>query len=194
MHRPVLVTPPSAGDPLISLAEAKAQCRVDSSDEDALITSLVAAATSYLDGYAGILGRALVTQTWRQDFDRYARCLRLPLLAASVTAIHWIDDDGGDTTIAGADYALLADGRGSYVRFVDGFSTPGSLAETAGLKVTFTAGYGAAAAVPPAIKQAAQLLVGHWYVNREAVNVGNITTILPLAADALLQPFRRNLI
>lgn len=34
------------------------------------------------------------------------------------------------------------------------------------------------------------LMIGHWYENREAVNVGNITSVMPLAVDALLQPHR----
>jgi len=34
------------------------------------------------------------------------------------------------------------------------------------------------------------LLVGHWYSNREAVNIGNITSEVPLAVEALLQPYR----
>ncbi|MCL6744432.1 head-tail connector protein [Kosakonia sp. R1.Fl] len=34
------------------------------------------------------------------------------------------------------------------------------------------------------------LLIGHWYANREAVNIGNITSEIPLAVEALLQPHR----
>ncbi|MDW2745141.1 head-tail connector protein [Atlantibacter subterraneus] len=35
------------------------------------------------------------------------------------------------------------------------------------------------------------LLIGHWYANREAVNVGNITSELPLGVEALLMQHRR---
>jgi len=34
------------------------------------------------------------------------------------------------------------------------------------------------------------LLIGHWYANRETVNVGNITSEMPFATEALLQPYR----
>ncbi|HHQ6553286.1 TPA: head-tail connector protein [Serratia fonticola] len=34
------------------------------------------------------------------------------------------------------------------------------------------------------------LLIGHWYANRETVNIGNITSELPFATTALLQPYR----
>ncbi|MCK6678252.1 head-tail connector protein [Enterobacter asburiae] len=34
------------------------------------------------------------------------------------------------------------------------------------------------------------LLVGHWYENREQVNVGNIVTTFPFGFDSLLEPYR----
>lgn len=40
------------------------------------------------------------------------------------------------------------------------------------------------------IRTAMLLLIGHWYANREAVNIGNITSEVPLAVEALLQPHR----
>lgn len=40
------------------------------------------------------------------------------------------------------------------------------------------------------IRTAMLLLIGHWYANREAVNIGNITSEIPLAVEALLQPHR----
>ncbi|MBJ9352434.1 phage gp6-like head-tail connector protein [Citrobacter koseri] len=40
------------------------------------------------------------------------------------------------------------------------------------------------------VKAAMLLLIGHWYANREAVNIGNITTEVPFAVEALLQPYR----
>ncbi|BBV75139.1 hypothetical protein STW0522RAO56_11930 [Raoultella planticola] len=37
---------------------------------------------------------------------------------------------------------------------------------------------------------ALMLLVGHWYENREPVNVGNIVTPFPFGFDSLLEPYR----
>ncbi len=34
------------------------------------------------------------------------------------------------------------------------------------------------------------MLIGHWYANRETVNVGNITSVLSFSTEALLQPYR----
>lgn len=40
------------------------------------------------------------------------------------------------------------------------------------------------------IRAAMLLLIGHWYANREAVNIGNITSPVPFAVGSLLQPYR----
>lgn len=34
------------------------------------------------------------------------------------------------------------------------------------------------------------LLVGHWYENREQVNVGNVVTSFPFGFESLLEPYR----
>jgi uncharacterized phiE125 gp8 family phage protein len=189
MYKPVLVAAPQ--ETPITLAEAKVNLRVDGSDEDGLIEGLIAAAVSHLDGWSGILGRCLVTQTWRMTFDQFAPCLRLPMPAASISTIYSVDDAGTVSAVSDSNYQLREDALGSYVRFDAAFSFSGDLAQSAGVSVEFVAGYGAAAAVPAALKHAMHLLIGHWYANREAVNVGNITTELPLGAKALLAPFSR---
>jgi hypothetical protein len=53
---PVLVTPPSGQ--VVTVAEFKAQSRVDFSDDDALISRLIDVATAHLDGWSGILAAA----------------------------------------------------------------------------------------------------------------------------------------
>lgn len=40
------------------------------------------------------------------------------------------------------------------------------------------------------IRAAMLLLIGHLYANREAVNIGNITSTVPFAVESLLQPYR----
>lgn len=191
MYPPVLVTPPNAGDPVVTLTEAKTHLRVDGNSEDALITSLVAAAVQYLDGWTGVLGRCLATQTWRQDFDSFSgRCMRLPLSATTIASVKWRASDGTLSTVSSSDYALKADSLGSYVRFSDAFALPADLAQSQAVLIEFTAGYGAAAAVPAPLKAAILLLVGHWYQHREAAAPAGIAE-LPMAVDALIAPYRR---
>ncbi|EOV9595182.1 head-tail connector protein [Cronobacter dublinensis] len=40
------------------------------------------------------------------------------------------------------------------------------------------------------IEMAMLMLIGHWYANREVVNVGNVTSALAFSTEALLQPYR----
>ena len=55
--------------------------------------------------------------------------------------------------------------------------------------VRFICGYGAAGAVPQAIKQAMLLLIGHYFNNREQTITGVMATEIPQGADALLAPY-----
>lgn len=191
MFRPVLVTAPAAA--LYTDAEVKSHLSVDSSDWDAMITLLIAVATARLDGWSGVLGRCLINQTWRQDFGTFAECLRLPFPDVSAVTLKYYDTSNVQQTVTAADYELLEDELGSYVKPISSFSPPSTYDERqAPVSATMTVGFGAsAAAVPANIRSAGLLLIGHLFANREAVNIGNIPTIVPMGFDALIEPYRR---
>ena len=70
--RVVVVTPP---EPIVSWEEARAHLRLDSDEEEAYVTALVAAAQQWIDGPAGWLGRAIGVQTLKIDAsERRAGC------------------------------------------------------------------------------------------------------------------------
>jgi uncharacterized phiE125 gp8 family phage protein len=188
-YKPTLVAAPST--PVISLDEAKLHLRVEGTDEDTLVEGLIAAALGLLDGYAGILGRCLIHQTWQVTADDFCRRMRLPMPAASIASIKARDSAGTlSAAIASTNYDLQQYGRGSRVRFKDAYDYPGDLAETEAVVIQFVAGYGAAATdVPPPIKLGMLLLIGHWFTNREAVGIASFEE-LPLGAKALFAPFR----
>ena len=50
----------------------------------------------------------------------------------------------------------------------------------------------AAEEMPVMEKAACLLLIGHWFENRTAVNIGNITTEIPLSTISILN-LRRNI-
>lgn len=193
MYRPVLVTPPAIKP--ASLTEAKAALDVSYTDKDTLIGGLIDAATSYLDGYTGILGRALCEQTWRQDYDDFRSCLRLPIAPAiSITSVKYTDTDGVEQTVDAANYVLRTDALSAYVEFAAGYSFPSLNVASSAVRVTYLAGYATvdgAWSGPAAIKQAILLLVRHWFDNPSAVQVGNPAQVMPLAVEALIAPFRR---
>lgn len=196
MYRPVLVTAPTIAP--VTLTEVKAQLDVSYTDKDTMITGLIAAATAHLDGWTGILGRCLCEQTWRQDYDDFRWCMRLPLFPViSITSVKYTDTAGVEQTINSANYTLKNDDLGAYVEFISTYSFPALNAENAAVRIVYLAGYADIAgtpktsSVPDAIKQAMFLLIRHWFDNPSAVNVGNIATALPHSIDALFSPYRK---
>jgi len=189
-----MLAPVRTADPAetpVTLDEAKLHLRVDHNDDDTLISSLIGAATAYLDGWSGILGRALVTQTWRQDFCRFSDCMRLPLApVTSIDKVEYFDGANARQTLDAGVYTLLADARSPFVTLAPGQYWPGIYSRDDAVSVTFVAGC-AAEAVPAPIRTAILLHVAHLYINREAVIVGDAPTVLPMSAEALIAPYRR---
>jgi uncharacterized phiE125 gp8 family phage protein len=189
MLAPVRTVAPAA--PILTIEEVKAHLRVDHADEDLLIAGLIDAATAHIDGYNGILGRALVTQTWTVDFPTFRNRLDIPLGPIQSATIQYYDSTDTQRTLATSVYAVLSDGLGPYITLKYNQQWPQTWTRDDAVKVTFVAGYGAAAAVPVAIRAAMLLLIAHWYDNRATVSVGETPSEMPLAAAALLAPFRR---
>lgn len=190
MLAPVRTVAPAA--PLLTIEEVKAHLRVDHADEDVLITGLMDAATAHLDGYQGILGRALITQTWTVDFPTFRNRLDIPLGPVQSATIQYYDSSNEQQTLATSVYAVLTDGLGPYVALKYNQQWPQTYTRDDAVRVTFVAGYGAAGKdVPLAIRAAMLLLIANWYDNRSAVSVGETASELPLSAAALLAPFRR---
>lgn len=182
----ILVTAPTA-EP-VSLAEAKLHLRVDATDEDTMISSLITAAREYCENFQG---RAYVEQTWELVLDAfpagdYIELPRPPL--RSVVSLTYTDSAGAATVWDPANYIVdTASQPGRLVLAYDKTWPSVTLQPAGGIKVRFTAGYGTgASAVPARVKQAMLLLIGHWYEHREAVITGTISKALEHAIDALL--------
>lgn len=190
MLRPVRTVAPTAYP--VSVTEAVAQCRVDTTDENALFQALIEAAVSHVDGYSGVLGRALLTQTWQQSYPGFTTGLRLPVGdLISISTVTYYDSDNVQQTLSSTVYRGLTDSRGPYVAEKPDQSWPSAYTRDDAVTVTWTAGYGAtAASVPAAIRHALLLLIGHWYENRESVVIGAPVASLPMAVESLLAPYR----
>lgn len=176
---------------ILTIAEARAHLRVTSSDEDTYITSLIAAAEAYLDGYSGVLGRALVTQTWAQSFSDFPSCdeIRLPLgQIQSVSSITYYDEANSSQTLAASDYSVVTDGGGPKIVLAADASWPGTYDRPDAVTVTWVCGYGDAADIPEAIIHAAKLLIGQWFDRREVEGDPGEASF---AVSALLKPFRK---
>lgn len=176
----------------ISLAEAKAHCRVLHAHDDETFTALIAAATAHLDARHGVLGRCLVSQSWEYRIDAFPCdgiiALPFPPLV-SVESVTYIDEDGASQTLATSQYVVDTGTYHGFVRRAYDVTWPGTRCEAHAVRVRFTAGYGAASAVPQPIKQAMLLMIGHLYTHREAVSEDSMIEV-PMAAKYLLAPYR----
>jgi uncharacterized phiE125 gp8 family phage protein len=183
-----LITAPTT-EP-VTVEEAALHCRVDQGAEDLLLARLITAARLWAEAATR---RAFITQTWEARWDgcpdRWPLELpKSPLV--SVTHVKYLDTGGDEQTWASTNYRVLTvagdhpmPGR---LALVTGSSLPSTDGTEESFWVRFIAGYGAASAVPAAIKQAILLLVGEMYARREEVIVGTISTPATMGAKALL--------
>lgn len=186
---------------MLALDDVKLHLRVDGNDEDALIEGLRDTATQYLDGYTGILGRALLSQTWRQDWDYFPGDdkLYLPLgPIISLTSVTYYDAANVQQTLSSSVYAgPFTDERGPYVVLKFGQVWPITYYRNDAVSATFVCGYADADAVPRPIRQAALIMIADWYDSgRESTITGDraVSAQIPIVAGAkaLLAPFRRS--
>jgi len=185
MLAPVRTIPPAA--PVVTLEAAKQHLRADFDDDDVIIQALIDAAVDHLDGYGGILGRALINQTWRQDFGGFScKPLRLPLVPVlSDPTVAYFDQNNVQQPLASSHWQMLTDSGGPYVALKPDQSWPSSYSRADAVSVTFVAGYGASTDdVPPALKVAVLTHVKMHYdpASRE--------TVQPLF-DVLVRPYVR---
>lgn len=154
----------------VTLEEMKGHIRVTTDAEDDLIESFIRTATQKFDGPDGLLGRALITQTWRLTVDRFDTKIKLPLSPLqSVASVKYLDGNGVLQTTTG--FTLFGkDTDAPYLSAAFGVSWPSPRSVGEAVQIDFVAGYGDASEdVPEPLREAIRLWAGHLYDNREAV-------------------------
>lgn len=183
-----LITPPAATP--VSLAEAKAHLRVTHADDDTYIATLVDVAVRRFDARHGILSRALITQSWRLRIDAFPHCwpfaIELPFPPLlSVASVKYLDPDGVEQTLAGAEYTVEASQFVGRILLGYGKSWPAIRCVPGAVRIEFAAGFGPAGTdVPAPVRQAMLMFIAHLYETR------SVDAELPRAIDALVGPFR----
>lgn len=104
----IVITHP---EPLVSLDDAKDHLRVTENDEDGLIEGYIAAASAWIDGPAGWLGRSIGLQTLELRSNVFSGCERLPYgPIISIASVKYIDAQGVEQTVDPAQYEVIDGG------------------------------------------------------------------------------------
>lgn len=180
-----LITAPTS-EP-VTLAEAKAQCRVDIDTDDALIGNLITAAREWCELHDW---RVYMPQTWELYLDAWPQSQNIEIPKPplqSVTSFKYTDEDDVEATLDSGQYFVDAVSDPGWLILKSANSWPAvTLRDANGIVIRFVAGYAGASDVPMRVKQAILLLVGHWYENRESVVVGTISKSIEFGVQALL--------
>lgn len=177
----------------VSLAEAKHHCRVDTTDDDAYISSLITVAREWCEDYCDA---TFIHSRYVMRLDSFPVEIQLPRppmassgTATAVSVVYKLTDQS--TVLLDANtYRVDRDSTPGVLRYNYSGSWPSHLFDFNAVEVTWWAGYGPdAASVSQRIKSAILWLVGMWYERRmaaDAVNLGE----LPFGVKALLDSVR----
>jgi uncharacterized phiE125 gp8 family phage protein len=181
----------------VTLAEAKAHLRVDVSDDDAYIGTLITAAREWCEQY---LDRTLVDTQWVMRFDAFPpdgthdiELPRPPMVSsgtATAVALTFTYENGTTATYSTASYRVDRASTPGAVKTLYGQTWPPHLLDDNAISVTWWAGYGASgSSVPAAIRSAVLMLVGLFYEKRMAADAGSLAEV-PFGVKSLLDAHR----
>lgn len=206
MIKPVRTVAPSATP--VSVSDVKARLGISGTEEDAILPAFIEAATGHLDGWSGILGRCLVTQTWAFSLDCWpaSRRIELPFPDVSSVGITYRDANGETQTIPLGSFEVFEGARGSIVEFLSTVALPTVASRPRSITITLVAGYGDAVAVPEALKSAIILMVSRMRnlsgesaflrsetvegVSSQSWSTSDAGDAIDGAVDALVAPYR----
>ena len=161
----LVVTVQPAEEP-VTLAEASLWMRYTGTLQNDIITALIAAARLDVESWTN---RTMVTTTYEYYTDDLYDCIEIPTSTiGSVSAITYLDRDDAEQTLTSTLYKV--DNKSIINKvFRDRDATyPEVLVQPNAVKITFTAGFGAASAVPENLKTVIKMRVAELFEHREA--------------------------
>jgi len=187
--RSVVVTTQPTVEP-VSLTDAKAQLSMltEQTDDDSLIVGLIAAARRLVERR---LGLALAPQQLRAryevDGDGWRRAgagngpsvLELPIAPVLTGNTYPVVVDLDGVAVSSSTYSVDSDSLPGFLRF----SSAPTVLDTSTLTVSYWAG--PTGRIPPQLRAAILLYVGHLYAHREAVSTER-AEVVPMAFESLL--------
>lgn len=184
-HRLELVTAPVI-EP-VTISECKQHMRIEHSDDDQIIAALINVAVKYLD-VTGMLGKAMITQTWAEYVDFHATTVHLSITPVqSVTSIEYYDVNNALQTDTLSNYYIIGTKGYKTIYPKSGYSWPVTFKRDDAIKITYVVGFGnTAESVPETVRHAIKMLVANYYENRETELVGTTSKTLPFGVEQLI--------
>lgn len=183
----LLITPPAV-EP-VSLADAKAHLRLETTTEDDYVSALIVAARLHVET---AIRRVLVDQTWRVYLDAWPRdgVVELPVgPVRSIASITVYDADGHPNLLSSVAWRLDSASQPARLALLGTGPTPGRVLN--GIEIDLVAGFGPSGiSVPQPLKLAIMTLVSRWYENREGARYGVVPASVSDQVESLVAPYR----
>lgn len=163
----------TAAAPVVSLDLAKQHCRIDATDDHALIAQWIDVATRMVEIDSGT---RLLTQTWDVRYDRFPCGTEALVLPAgpvqSISSVKYYDSatPSVEQTMLAASYVVDTVSRPARVGLADGQAWPTGLRGFQPITVRGVFGW-TAETLPARYVQAVLLLVAHYSEARQAVDL-----------------------
>lgn len=163
--------------PAVSLTDAKLQLRVDNTDDDTFITSLLNECINFIQEHCQL---QLITATYEQYLDdfpsdkNYFYLIKNPV-QSPILSIQYYNDSGTLTTWAATNYWLDDKNYPAKIMLRNGIDDFPDVEDDHpnAVIVQFKAGFGTAVtSVPENIIRALKLLINTWYDNRTTQRFG----------------------
>ena len=189
----------------VSLAEAKAQLRIDVADtgSDTIVNALIPAATAFCQS---LVQRVYIARTMEWVLAAWPAEIRLPIapvLAAQVASVKYVDASGVQQTLDPSLYVKQTVGPGVRIVPKSGMCWP-LLSADAGeaVVIRFDAGHADPGDIPGNVKAAILLMLRHLYTLGEnsltlaretAFGVGSLEFLVPANLQTLIPGAVRDL-
>lgn len=191
----------------VALDDAKTWCRVDGTDQDAVITMLIQAARERAEE---ITGRAFVQRTLELRLDQFPdgagnQIIELPYAPLiGVSSVIYLDSNGALQTLSGSPSNWIEDtgSEPGRIQPLDAQSWPATQTAIGAVRIRYEAGYAPAsgsptdyrANIPALVKQWMQVRISTFYEQREALITGGTLNVPPRDyVDGLLDGLKINL-
>ena len=170
----------------VTLDEAKAHLRLDSSNDDAMLETYISSARRAIEQRTRTRLMTQTVELVRDDFPFCGADMSLEVgNVRSVDSVKYRDSEGDETTMPTDDYVAVVDVSPAVVRYAGSRWPDVSDDHPRSVRVRMTVGYAMTASVDRAIKNAVLMLTAHWYEHREPVTESQ-AAMLPLGVASLI--------